>query len=88
MKTLLKPQPGWLVIRPEPLMYGGQITIPENVSATAGDCLQKGRVVETAYPDVSNGDLILYKTHAGVKIKLSDDNLILLGQYDVVGVLA
>lgn len=85
---MLKPQPGWLIIRPEPLTYGGQIAIPDGVSMTAGDCLQKGRVVETAYPDVISGDLILYKTHAGIRIKLADDNLILLGQYDVVGVIA
>jgi len=85
MKSLLKPRPGWLVIRPQHLKYEGMAVLPDNVEIK--ESLQKAVVVETGYPDVAAGDLILYKTHAGIRIKLSDDNLLLVGKYDVVGVL-
>ena len=85
MRTLINPRPGWLVIRPEHLKYGGAVLLPENLDVK--ETLQKAVVVETAYPDVACGDHVLYKTHAGLKLKMHDGNLILLGKYDVVGVI-
>ena len=82
---MIQPRPGWLVIRPEHLKYGGAVLLPDNLEVK--ETLQKAVVIETAYPDVACGDHVLYKTHAGLKIKTSDENLILLGKFDVVGVI-
>lgn len=86
MRTLINPRPGWLVIRPEHLKYGGAVLLPENLEVK--ETLQRAVVVETAYSDVVRGDVVLYKTHAGLKLKLPGENLVLLGQYDVVGVIS
>ncbi len=82
---MINPRPGWLVIRPEHLKYGGSVILPGNMKIK--ETLQKAVVVETAYPEVACGDHVLYKIHAGIKLKMRDENLLLLGKFDVVGVI-